>query len=102
MPLLTGTKALSARVRSGMNRLGDQLFAGSAFAGDQNGGARRCNLSDEIEQRQHLVALADDVGKVVALFQRALELNVFIAQTAASTAWATCASNSSLDHGLVM
>ena len=63
-----------------MNRLGDELFTGSAFAADQNRGARRCHLRNKIEQRQHLVALADDVGKIEALLQRALELHVFIAQ----------------------
>ena len=65
-----------------MNRLGDQLLAGTAFAADQHGGARRRHLGDQIEQRQHLVALADDVGEIETLLQRALELDVFFAQAA--------------------
>ena len=65
-----------------MNRFGDQFFTGAAFAADQDGGARRRDLRDEIEQREHLVALADDVGEIEALLQRALQLHVFFAQAA--------------------
>ncbi len=66
-----------------MDGLGNQLLAGAAFAADENGGARRCDLRNQIEQREHFVALADDVGEVVALLERALELNIFFAQAAA-------------------
>ena len=66
-----------------MNRLGDQFLARSAFAVNQHGRARRRHLADQVEHGQHLVALADDVGKVVALLQGALELDVFFAQAAA-------------------
>ena len=82
-PVLTGMKALSARVRSRMNGLGDEFLARAAFAGDQHGRARRRHLRDQIEHGQHFFALADDVGEVVALLQRALELDVFFAQAAA-------------------
>ena len=51
--------------------------------GDQNGRARRRNLRHQVEQRQDFFALADDVREVVALLQRALQLNVFFAQAAA-------------------
>jgi hypothetical protein len=68
---------------SGVNRFGDDFFTGAAFAAEQNGGARRRDLCDEVEHGLHLVALADDVWKVVALLQGALELNVFVAEAAA-------------------
>ena len=61
-------------------RLGDHFFSGAAFAGNQHGGARRRNLSDQVEHGEHLLALADDVGEIVALLERALELNVFFPQ----------------------
>src|SRR5579863_4070003 len=66
-----------------VNRFGDQLFAGPAFAGDEHGGARGRHLSDKIEHGEHFLALADDAWKIVALLQRALELYVFFAQAAA-------------------
>ena len=66
-----------------MNGLGDQFLARAAFARDQHGRARRRHLRDQIEHGKDVLALADDVGKVVALLQRALELDVFFAQAAA-------------------
>ena len=66
-----------------MDRLGDDFFTRSAFAADQYGGAGGRDLSDQIEDGLHLVALADNVRKIVALLQGALELDVFIAQAAA-------------------
>ena len=55
--------------------LRDQLLARAALALDQNGGAARRNLRDEVEEAKHGLALADDIFEVVALLQRALELN---------------------------
>jgi hypothetical protein len=66
-----------APVLMGTNGLGDQLLAGAAFALDQNGGARGSNLRHEVENPQHDVAFAHDVGKVVALLEGALQLKVF-------------------------
>ena len=66
-----------------MDGLGDQFLAGAALAGDQHRRARRRDLRDQVEHRQHLFALADDVRKVVALLESALELDVFFAQPAA-------------------
>ena len=67
----------------GVNRLGDEFLACAAFAVNQDGRARRRHLADQVEHREHLVALADNVGEVVALLQSALELDVFLAQAAA-------------------
>src|SRR5713101_6884303 len=64
----------------GMNGLGDELFASAAFAADQDGGTGRRDLGDEVEQREHLFAFADDVGEIEALLEGALELHVFFAQ----------------------
>ena len=67
----------------GVNGFGDDFLTGSAFTADQYGGTGRRDLGDQIEHGLHLVTLADDVGKIVALLQGALELDVFIAQAAA-------------------
>ena len=40
-------------------------------------------MADQVEHGEHLVTLADDVGKVVALLQSALELDIFLAQAVA-------------------
>src|SRR5258708_32188922 len=66
-----------------MNRLGDELLACAALSVDQHSRTRGRHLADEIEYRKHFFALADNIGKVVALLQSALELNVFLAQAAA-------------------
>ena len=56
-------------------RLRDQLLARTALALDQNGGAARRNLRDQVEEAQHRLALAHDILEVIPLLQRALELN---------------------------
>ena len=61
-----------------MNRLRDQFLAGAALALDQDRGTARRDLRDEVEEAKHWLALADDIFKVVALLQRALELNDFL------------------------
>ena len=60
-----------------MNRLGDQFLARPAFALQQHRRAAGRHLRDQIENLQHGLALAHDVFKVVALLERALQLNVF-------------------------
>src|SRR6185369_12957987 len=50
--------------------------------GDEDGGARGGYLADEVEDLEHALAFADDVGEAVALAQGALELGVFALQTA--------------------
>ncbi len=77
--MFTGTKALSARVE-GVNGFGNEFLAGTAFAADEDGGARRRDLCHQVEQDMHFVALANDAGKIEALLQGALELHVLIAQ----------------------
>src|SRR6267143_5738921 len=67
---------------SGMDGLGDEFFAGSAFAADEHRRARGSDLGDEVEQSVHLVALADDIGEIEALLESAFELKIFIAQPA--------------------
>ncbi len=59
-----------------MERLGDQLLAGSALSLDEDGGAGGSNLRHQVEDAQHRLAFADDIFKVVALLQRAFELNI--------------------------
>ncbi len=66
--------AIAAR-RVGMDSLGDELFAGAAFALNENGGAAGRDLGDEVEEAKHRLALADDVFEVIALLEGALELN---------------------------
>ncbi len=72
-----GDEGLVAARRVGVDGLGDELLAGAAFALDEDGGAAGRDLGDEVEDAQHGLALADDVGEVVALLEGALELEVF-------------------------
>src|SRR5713226_2127874 len=58
-----------------MNRLRDEFLSRTALALDQNGGTARSNLGDEVEEAEHRLALADDIFKVVALLEGALELD---------------------------
>src|SRR5467141_2926395 len=72
-------------VRAGggrVNGLGDELLTGAAFAADENRGARRRNLRNEVQKHLHFVALADNVREIEALLEGALELDVLIAKPA--------------------
>src|SRR5215471_13706651 len=60
-----------------MDRLGNELLAGAAFALNQYRGAAGRNLPDQVENAQHGFALTHDVFEVVALLESALELLVF-------------------------
>ena len=61
--------------RVGVNRLRDQLLAGTALALDQDCGTAGRNLRNKVEEAKHRLALADDIFKVVTLLQGALELD---------------------------
>ena len=60
-----------------MERFRDQPFSRAALALDQNSRATWRDLRDEIEDLKHRLALTDDVLEAIALFEGALELNVF-------------------------
>src|ERR1700722_11416600 len=60
-----------------MQRLGNNLLTGTAFALQQNGGAAIGNLCHEVENLQHRLAFADNVFEVVALLEGALQLYIF-------------------------
>src|ERR1051326_230995 len=60
-----------------MDGFGDEFFAGTALTLHQHGGEAGSYLRHEIEDPEHALALAYDVFEVVALFEGALELNVF-------------------------
>ena len=66
-----------------MDRFGYQLFAGAAFTLDQHGGAAGSDLSDQVKNLEHGIRFADDMLKVIALFQRTLELLIFFFHPAA-------------------
>ena len=66
--------------RRGVNRFRDQLFARAAFAADQHRRSRRRHLRHQVEERQHLFALADNIGKTRTLLQRPFQLNVLFTQ----------------------
>ncbi len=76
-PVLTGMNMRVAARGVGVDGLGDELLAGAGFALDEHGGAAGRNLRDGVEQAQHGLGLADDVFEVVALLERALELDDF-------------------------
>ena len=63
-----------------MDRAGDELLARSRFAGDEHGAARRSDGLDELKERQHRRARADDVRKLVRGVQRPLEEDVLLLQ----------------------
>src|ERR1700741_1449879 len=65
-----------------MNGFGNQFLAGAAFAADEHGRAGGPDLRHKIKQGEHLVAFSDNVREIEALLQGALQLNIFIAQTA--------------------
>ena len=56
-----------ARVAAVVNRVGDELLAGAVLALDQHVGVAGRHGIDELEQRQHGLALADDVLERVLL-----------------------------------
>ncbi len=92
-------EGLVAARRVGVQRLGDQLLAGSAFALDEHGGAAGRDLRHQVEDAQHRLALADDVFKVIALLQGALELDVFFFGAVRAMAARMSARSFSLSHG---
>src|SRR5258708_6515114 len=72
-------------VRAGgsrVNRLADEFLPLPASSANENRGARRRDLRDEVQKHLHFVALADNVREIEALLQGALELDVFIAKPA--------------------
>ena len=101
-PVLTGTKGWFLRGELAVNGLGDKFLAGAALALDQHGGAAGSDLADQVKDLQHGVALADDMLKVVTLFEGALELFVFLFHRRRATAARTSASSFSLSQGFWM
>ena len=66
----------------GMNRLGDEFFAGAGFAGDEDGGAGGRDLGDKVEHLEHPLAFADNIGERIALLEGAFEFDVFTFEVA--------------------
>ncbi len=54
---------------------GDELFAGAGLALNEDGGTAGGDLGYGVEEAEHGLGLADDVFKVVALLEDALELD---------------------------
>ena len=71
-----GDEGLVFARRVGVDGLGDELLAGAAFALDEHRGAAGRHLGDKVEDLEHDLAFAHDVGEVVALLEGALELEV--------------------------
>ena len=49
-----------------VDRLGDQLLAGAALTGNQDGGVGRCDPADEFEDAEHPRVASDQVAEIVA------------------------------------
>src|SRR6185437_6744781 len=65
--------------RIGVERLGNQLFAGSTFTLQQDRRAAGRDLGDKVEEAKHGFAFADNIFEVVALFESSLKLyNLFL------------------------
>jgi hypothetical protein len=73
-------KGIFGTVTVVMNRIGDQLLSRAAFAADENRGVAFRHLEDHLENLPHLVAVADDVGNTVLVFQLLPEPTVLIPQ----------------------
>ena len=76
---IDGHKGFVRAGGSGVNGLGDEFLTRAALATDENRGARRRDLRDQVQKHVHFVALADNVREIEALLQGAFELDVFIA-----------------------
>ena len=57
-----GLKSLARTQAVGVNRAGDQLFSGAAFAAYQDGRIRFCDLQDQLFDLVHLGRDRDDLG----------------------------------------
>ncbi len=57
-------KGLVFARRVGVERLGDEFFAGAALALDEDGGAGGRDLRDEVEDAQHTSLLPTMLGKL--------------------------------------
>ena len=65
-PRLTFTKGLAGAAAVAVDRLGDQLLAGAALAGDEHRGVGRRDAADQLQDAQHARVAADQVAEVVA------------------------------------
>src|SRR5258708_19060202 len=77
-----GHERTVAALAVGMNRLGHQLLARSAFARDENDGVGRSDTHDAAENFAHAARLSDDVLELVAVLELAREKRHFPRQTA--------------------
>src|SRR5688500_19034672 len=69
-------------VAIGVDGFGNKLLACSALALNEDSASTLGHLSDQIKDLQHLLALADDVGEPIALFESLFEFAVFKLQLA--------------------
>ena len=88
-----------------MDRLGDELLAGAALAGDEHRRVGRRDAADQLQDAQHARIAADEVAEVVARVelvagQRAL-VGLRRALAASPSAVCTVCSICWLVHGLV-
>ena len=63
-----------------MNGPGDQLFARSRLAGDEDSGHRGSDALHDGEDLLHARAASDDVGEGESFFQRAAKVDVLVFQ----------------------
>ena len=57
--------------------IGDQLFAGSAFASNHHGGIASGHLGDHLKDFAHLVAVADNIRNPIFAFQFISKPSIF-------------------------
>ena len=82
--LEAGTFALAAAITRGEVELENavpdrfRVVAGAGLARNQDGGPAGGHLADQVEHADHALALADDVGKAVALFEGPLEVGILV------------------------
>ena len=62
----------------GVDGFGHQLLTRAGLTGDQDGGPAGGHLGHQVEHPHHPLALANDVGKAVALLKSPLEVSVLI------------------------
>ena len=63
-----------------VNRVGNQFFAGPAFAPNQNGCIALANLRDHLKNLTHFIAVAHNIADTVFVFENVLQPPVLFTQ----------------------
>ena len=82
-----------------MKGIRHQFLAGAALSAQQHGGVAACNLENEVANLLHRPRCADDVRRVEALLELALQAQVFVYEAGAFGVGAAAGCDVLGDHG---